>query len=259
MANDLLFPVGRLVGGSVYTPKTTDADGNPLLIKNGVKAGQPRVDYYVGVAIAKGAETQWQATEWGKAIHAEGVAGFPQGQTNQPTFSWKITDGDSTIPNKRGNIPRDRIGYPGHWVLNFSGSFAPQLYCADGSRPLTEENAIKCGYYVQVFGSIKGNESLQQPGVYLNHNYIALSGYGEEISQGADPTAVGFGGALPTGASTTPVAQMTPPPPAAGTATPPPPPATHTMLPAANGMTYEQFTAAGWTDAMLISNGMMQP
>jgi len=29
------------------------------------------------------------------------------------------------------------------------------------------------------------------------------------------------------------------------------------MLPAANGATYEQMIAAGWTDAMLIQHGMM--
>jgi hypothetical protein len=31
------------------------------------------------------------------------------------------------------------------------------------------------------------------------------------------------------------------------------------MLPAANGATYEQMIAAGWTDAMLVQHGMMSP
>jgi hypothetical protein len=31
------------------------------------------------------------------------------------------------------------------------------------------------------------------------------------------------------------------------------------MTPAANGMTREQYIAAGWTDEQLIQNGLMQP
>lgn len=31
------------------------------------------------------------------------------------------------------------------------------------------------------------------------------------------------------------------------------------MLPAANGATYEQMIAAGWTDELLLAHGMMQP
>lgn len=37
-----------------------------------------------------------------------------------------------------------------------------------------------------------------------------------------------------------------------------PPAPQHVMLPAAKGMTYETAIAAGWTDEMLIANGMMQ-
>jgi hypothetical protein len=38
----------------------------------------------------------------------------------------------------------------------------------------------------------------------------------------------------------------------------PPAPAAHVMLPAANGATYEQMIAAGWTDDTLRQHGMMQ-
>ena len=255
MATDILFPVGRLVGGSVYKPRTTDADGHPLLIKNGPNTGQPRVEYYVGVALPKGTEPNWQSTVWGQKIVAEAAAGFPQGQSLTPAFAWKVTDGDSLIPNKKGNKPAERTGYPGHWIVNLAGAFAPQLYCADGSRPLAENEVIKCGYYVQVFGNVKSNDSQNQPGVYLNHIYVALSGYGEEISQGPDAAALGFGGPLPAGASATPVGQVAPVG-QVGQVTPPPP-AQHTMLPAANGLSYEQYQAAGWTDAQLVASGMM--
>ena len=258
MSNELLLPVGRMVGGSVYKPRTTDAEGNPLVIKNGPNAGQSRVDYYIGVAIAKTGETDWKTTPWGAVIFQAAQAGFPQGQHQQPVFAWKITDGDSMTPNTRGIKPAERTGYPGHWVVNMSSSFAPQLYNADGSQPLTGEGAIKCGYYVQIFGTVSGNGSQNQPGVFLNPNYVALSGYGEEIHNGPDPSAIGFGGALPAGASSTPVAGMTSPPATAGAPTVPPPPVQRVMLPAAAGMSYEQFQAAGWTDQQMIAGGMLQ-
>ena len=107
---------------------------------------------------------------------------------------------------------------------------------------------------------------------------------------GADPTSVGFGQTpLPPGASATPTSALAPP--AAGTpippaaATPPAPPVTaapaapappvptvphtailagppappaHVMLPAAQGASYEACIAAGWTDELLVANGMMQ-
>jgi len=46
---------------------------------------------------------------------------------------------------------------------------------------------------------------------------------------------------------------------ATGAAAPPPAAPVRTMLPAANGATYEAMIAAGWTDAMLVQHGMMAP
>ena len=43
-------PVGRLVGGSVYTAKTENYDGGPLVVKSGPNAGQPRLASSFGVA-----------------------------------------------------------------------------------------------------------------------------------------------------------------------------------------------------------------
>jgi len=137
--------------------------------------------------------------------------------------------------------------------------------------------------------TVAGNESSQRPGLYLNHNMVALSGYGPEIVVGPDPTSVGFGAApLPPGASAVPTgafapapaappvapAPVAPPvapapvaPPVAVAPNPaflaPPPPAAppaapvRVMLPAANGASYEQLLAAGWTDAQMVQHGMM--
>jgi hypothetical protein len=66
---------------------------------------------------------------------------------------------------------------------------------------------VKLGFYVQVYGNVGGNGSTSQPGVFVNHNAVALAAYGPEISVGLDTTQVGFGAgtALPAGASATPL------------------------------------------------------
>src|SRR6185437_2352094 len=155
----LLTPVGRLVMGSLYEPQTTDAEGKPLVIKSGAKAGQPQVRYFFALAISKGAESHWSETSWGSKIWNVGHASFPQGQAHNPTFAWKIVDGDSAIPNKKGVKPIDREGYPGHWVLSFSSSFAPGIYNSDGSQQILEQDAVNLGDYIQVYGNVQGNES----------------------------------------------------------------------------------------------------
>ena len=204
---NLLTPVGRMVAGSMYKPNTTDYQGNPLTIKTGPNAGQPRQEYFFAIAIAKAGEQHWSQTEWGQVIAQAGFSGFPNGEAqNRQDFAWKITDGDSQQPNRNNVAPCSKEGYPGHWVLGFSSSFAPKLYNADGTQQLTEPDAIKCGYFIQVSGSVEANGNTNNPGVYLNHNMVALAGYGEEIHTGPDPRSVGFGGQpLPAGASATPL------------------------------------------------------
>ena len=283
---EILTPVGRLVQGSLYTGQTTDAENRPLVYKSGPHAGQPRVDFYFAIAIAKGNERFWMETPWGTKIWAVGHAGFPNGQADAPTFAWKITDGDSTIPNRVGRKPCDREGYPGHWVLSFSSGFAPAIYTADGSERILQDKHVNLGDYIQVHGSVADNESMQQPGVYLNHDMVAFAGYGKRIVLGPDPKSVGFGGGpLPAGMSATPLdagfnpapvttpppAYMAPPasisapvsapPPYAAILTPPAPPpvaAARVMTAKANGATFEQYIANGWTEALLIQHGYLQ-
>lgn len=281
---DLLTPVGRLVQGSLYNGSNTDAENRPLIYKTGPNMGQPRVNYWFSVAIQKKGEQHWNQTEWGVKIWNVGQSGFPQGQANSPAFAWKIIDGDSAIPNTQGNKPCDNEGFLGHWILKFSGSFAPSLYNENGTLALTEPNAIQLGDFVQVYGYVEDNKSTQQPGVYLNHSMIARAGYGTRIIAGADPKSVGFGGSpLPVGASSTPIASfappvvnavspvmapavapapiapapMTPPPAYPEILTPPAPVAAKVLTAKANGATYEQLISVGWTDDLLVQNGMM--
>ena len=296
MAKDytnITTPGGRLVSSSLYDPRTKDFDGKPMAFKDGT----PKADYSVGIAIPKGTEQHWNQTPWGAQIWAIGDKGHPGGHVNSPMFSWKIQDGDSTVPNKKGIKNCDREGYPGCWVLYASRSCAadrltPPCICnANGSQPITDPGAVKPGYFVQLRIAVADNSPSQTPGVYINLEMVALSGYGPEIISRTqeDPSSVGFGqGPLPAGASLTPPAGIatqapTPaayaPPPAApapvavtpnpafalGVPVPPAPaapaapsaPPAHVMTPAAGGITYEAYRAASWTDAQLIQNGMM--
>ena len=273
-------PVGRLVMGSLYKPQTTDADGKPLVVKSGPNAGQPKVTYFFALAIPKNpGETHWSQTTWGYTIYKAGAEAFPQA-CQAPSFAWKVVDGDSTIPNKKGIAPITREGYKGNWVISFSSGFAPKIYNNDGSQAIVEPDAVKLGYFVQVNADVDGNGSNQNPGVYINHSMVALSAYGPEIVVGADASSVGFGQApLPAGATTTPPAAFTPPAMPAPVAVAPAPIPTpnpaflqppvpsapavpaapaHVMLPPANGASYESMIAAGWTDALLVQHGMMQ-
>jgi len=276
--------------GSLYKPQTTDADGKPLVVKSGPNAGQPKVTYFFALAVPKNpGETHWSQTPWGQLIYKAGAEAFPQAHV-APSFAWKVVDGDSTVPNKKGIAPISREGYKGNWVISFSSGFAPKIYNADGTQAIIEEDAVKLGYFVQVNGDVDGNGSGQNPGVFINHSMVALSAYGPEIVVGPDASSVGFGNApLPAGASLTPPASFTPPAQPAAVAqqafppvgvaavqaapvqpnpaflqVPPPvptaPPAApvRVMLPAAQGATYEAMIAAGWTDALLIQHGMMQ-
>ena len=170
----ILTPVGRLVQGDCFVPQTTDAEGKPLLIKNGPNAGQPRVDYFLAIAIPK-TDALYQEL-WAK-IHGKARAEFPslfdaQGNCINPKFAFKVTDGDSQIPNTKGIKPCDREGFAGHWVLNFSGGFAPKCYTANGAELIVNPEMLKRGYYIRISGTVKGNGSMQQPGLFLNHSMV---------------------------------------------------------------------------------------
>jgi len=94
-------------------------------------------------------------------------------------------------------------------------------------------------------------------GVGCGLNGIMLTGEEGELGRlDGRPTVEGMFGDIAGGQTTTAAA---PPPAATGAATPPPPAAAHQMTAAANGLTREQYHAAGWSDEQLIQNGMMLP
>lgn len=275
----LLLPVGRIVGGHpMKTNPRTDNQGNPKIGRD----GQPSVEMWVGVAIPKGGEAHWNQTSWGQQIHAAAVAGWPRGEYGAPTFAWKITDGDSQIPNKRGTKPCEREGYPGHWVVGASSGYPIPCYHVghyQAHEVIKQEGEIKAGDYVRLQISVKPNGSIESPGMYINPLQLELSRAGQEIVLSSVPNAAeAFGGsapAIPPGAAVDTAVQappaapaapaapvtpqapaapasdiMTPPAPAAPAAPPAPAaPATYTI----NGRQYtaDQLIASGWTQAQI--------
>lgn len=228
-------PVGRVVMGSLYKPNTTDAEGKPLVVKNGPNQGQPRSNFFFALAIPKGGEQHWAQTAWGAILWQVGHAAFPQA-AQSPAFAWKIEDGDSQVPNKKGRKPCDNEGWAGHWILKYSGGFAPKVYRPEngGYVQVTDVDFVKPGYFVEVAGTVDGNGSQTQPGIYLNHSMVCFRAYGPEINFGPDVNEAGFGASpLPAGASMTPPASAIPMPAAGAPATGvTPPPAPSVAVPA---------------------------
>lgn len=287
VTQDFCLPPGRLVWGNIYQMRERRGDnGQPKLGAD----GQPMRACSFGVAIKKGSEQQWAQTPWGMKLYSVGQQGFPTGQYQHPSFAWKVTDGDSTIPNKAQKRPCDQEGYPGHWIVSCSTSAAPPktYQLDDRGQPVLwpQVDAINPGDYVEVFISVTDNAPAQSPGVYINPVMVCFRGYGPRIFSGPDVTVAGFGQApAPVGASAAPLAAMpamapTPPLPAPVAAppmppapvavapnpaftappmppAPPAPPAGPQMTAAAQGRTYQQYRDAGWTDDQMRAQGLL--
>lgn len=275
----IMFPTGRIVGGSVDTLKPRlDDDGKPKFEKDGVT---PMKQCNFGFAIKKGAETHWNQTAWGAQMFEIGKAAYPR-EHLALTFAWKVTDGDSNIPNRRGKAPSSNEHYRGHWVIWFSQGWLPTLCNVDGSVKLGV-GSIKPGYFVKVMAEVTGNAPSKSPGIYVNPQAVALVAEGDEIAAEVDTTMFGAAPAEPLPAGARPVTHAVPgfapaapaaptapatapvapdprflavPPPVAPPVSPPPKPARQ-MTAAANGATYEQYVAAGWSDAQMIQAGLL--
>lgn len=231
--------LGRVVQGDFYKGSDKDDQGVDRVYKSGKNEGQKYTQYFFALAIKKTpGVTHWGLEPWGVAILDYGRKAWPTGQAEQKNFAWKITDGDSTDFNE-GTPPRrwcDHEGFPGHWVIKLTTSFAPKIYNTAG-EPILEPGYVKRGYFVEVLISLSSNESQKKPGIHINPGMIAFRAYGPEIVTGPDPKSVAWGkSALPEGASDVPVggapANLPPgagklPPPGAGfisgAGLPPPP------------------------------------
>ena len=229
---EVLFPEGRLVSGhpmNGFNP-TDSRTKQPKIRKDGVtKVTQ----WNIGVAFPKNGQ-DWKTTPWGQQIvqaAKDPVEGYTNGETESPHFSWKIIDGDSMIPNKKGNKPAEQEGYPGHWVVFMSTELqAPRCYHAgkyDPMQQIQNMSEIDKGDYIRVFCSVKGNKPSETAGVYINPNMVSLERKGQKIESGYDgPSAADVFGGAPAQVAPTPApaapAPATPPPATDLLVTPPP-------------------------------------
>lgn len=208
-------PEGRVVTGHPMTGNgVTDKHGQPVMDP---ETGRQKLEYYFGFAIPKGSETDWKQTQWGQVVQQAAVDGWKNGEYNAPTFSWKIDDGDSQIPNKKGKKPAEREGWPGHWVLHLKTLFPVACFHVGKYDPLQQiqdKNEIKCGDYGRVFLFVKANYPSESPGVYLNPDKFELTRAGQPIVSSSGPSAAEvFGGGAPAPQPQATTQQpMTPPP-----------------------------------------------
>ncbi len=281
MSNDkytyFTTPVGRYVSGSIDIAKTKDHKGNLKIIKSGPDIGKPTQSFDFGLAVPKVSGVDWRQTDWGQRIHAAAVKSWPNGQHALPTFSWKVIDGDSTVPNTKMKKPCDSEGYRGHWIIYFSSNKAPQYVNNTGAMRV-DSKSIKKGDWIQVAGSTCCNNDTDKPGMYMNHSVVSFQWAGDPISSGPDPTTMGFGATPPpAGVSTAPTGNFTAPAPVAAApamaapppapvavvphtailAPPPPAPSGPVMTSKANGAKYEDFIKNGWTDVALREHGYL--
>ena len=207
---EITTPVGRLVSGHpmVSHPVTDDKTGLPKMQRDNVT---PQVSFYFGLAIQKGTEKHWNQTEWGAKIWNEGLAAWPSGEYQQVGFSWKITDGDSTVPNKKMKKPCDREGYPGHWVIHVSNGFPVKCFNRGNYEPtqqIQQKEMIKPGDYCRAVITVASNKSTQTAGMYLNPALFEMYQAGIEIqtesSVDAASTLGATAGQLPAGAMVDP-------------------------------------------------------
>ena len=168
-------------------------------------------DSYFAVAVPKGAETHWNQTAWGRDIYNKAVQDWPKGEHGAADFSWKIIDGDSQVPNKKGKIPAEREGWARHWVVHCSTRFNVKCFHVGKYEPMqqiADEKEIKTGDYCRVLLGVKGNGPItDSPGVYINPDKFELSRAGTPIvSDSGTSAADAFGGAgVATPAVTAPV------------------------------------------------------
>jgi hypothetical protein len=179
-------PVGRLVSGSIYTGTGSDRfkDNAPYLYNSGANAGKQKFKQWFSIAVKKGSEKSWKETEWGLKIFNIAKARFDK-IVGSPAFSWKIDDGDSEIPNSRGRCLKEKEGYAGNWILNFS-NWSPTLEStynitnAQG-RPLENDVIVEPGDFIRVYCSASPNKGGEKPGIYLSQKIISFVKTGPRI------------------------------------------------------------------------------
>ena len=132
-------PLGRIVGGSLSSPQTEDYQGNNL--------DKPK--YLVMLAIPKTDPGLAAIVAHVKEVGKVGYAAKP-GQSDRPDFAWKMIDGDSEVPNRKGDRPCTKEGYKGHVVFVFETTWSFQV-CGP-ELELIDASTVSRGDYVEICG-----------------------------------------------------------------------------------------------------------
>lgn len=209
-------PVGRVVQGHPVKGNhvTDEKTGQAVLNRD----GSQQIKWFFALAIPK-TDPTWQ-TLYSQILNkakADMPHGFgPDGQP-LPHFSLKISDGDSTTPMKNGSIPNQKEGWAGHWIMKFTTTLKAPGLCDTNNQELAAVQ-VKCGDWVEVYASCKGNDRTDSPGIYLNPLYIKKVREDVEISTSVT-AAEAFGGAPAAPAvQATPITPVATPPVAQGPA-----------------------------------------
>lgn len=255
MAEVLL--TGRIVSGHPMKDQERYDNNRQKIMKD----GKPVTQRYIGLAIPKNGTTDWKQTDWGRQFYAEGtnpVNGYKNGEDKHHSFSWKVIDGDSDIPNKNGKKPCEQPGQRGNWIVSIATELPYACYHVgkyDPIQAIQNPDEITCGDNVRVLVDVKSNRkkdgtAAQTPGIYVNPRLLELSSKGEPIiheQSGPSASAV-FGGTAPvsTPAPAAPAPTGVTPPPATDLLVTPPVEEKYNV----NGAVYtkEQLLAMpGWT------------
>lgn len=277
---------GRLLQGDVYR-QSQRVDNNGKKVFNA--DGSPQMQTYFAVGVPKG-DPNLPTVRAGIESDARGY--WPAGESARRDFAWKIVDGDSTDVNKKNKRWCDYEGFPGHLVFKFGSLYPCKVQYWDPSAPnrhggvgdWVDSNGghVECGDYVSICFDTASNKSTQTPGIHLNPKLVGFERKGDRIvtNDGPDGGDVfGARGGQPGAPASPPAYQpapaASPPPPAASAApalptaaptepytgymaaAPAAPPAEPTMTAAANGISYSEYRAKGWTDDQLRQHGMI--
>jgi len=175
MTFNFTTPVGRLVYGSVWEGNDKDfKTGQPRLIKTGPNAGKPRIDWAFGVAFPKvlaNGQPNNEFYDFYRNVIEVARGGYPQffnGQLDNftgkpgcthPRMTFKIRDGDGVDADGKQNNQKE--GWAGHYIVSFSGSFAPRVFDINvGLAPeqqLQDKTRVLPGDYVSVAGTCEPN------------------------------------------------------------------------------------------------------
>lgn len=253
---------GRLVAGHPMKFEQARGDDNKPLFKDD---GSAKNECFFQLAIPKAGGTDWKTTPWGQLIVAAAAEGYKRNEQMHPSFSWKVADGDSTIPNRNGTVYAEKEGFPGNWIVSCKTMLRPckaYLRNADAGGRLEEiidADKIKAGDYIQAALSFAPNGTSEKPaktpGVYVNPEGVLFERAGEAIvTEGSFNAEEAFGAPVAP-----PAATVAPPPPVAPVAPPPPPPPAPDFADgpkykfAGQILTAAQLKASGWPDEQIAA------